>query len=82
MTMPHRITTAVYINVSTDVTGTGDAGSLIIGNKASTNLGLDDNEIMARNNKNTSTLNLNIDNSTDGDHLASVAIGSTNDTSA
>lgn len=72
----------LYVNIDTDVAGTGDSGSVVIGNKAGTNVSLDSNEIMARNNKHTSTLNINIDNSTDTDHLAAVMVGNASDTHA
>ena len=48
----------VYILPDTDV-GLDAAGSLVIGNKSAQNMGLDGNEIMARNNSKTSTLYLN-----------------------
>lgn len=48
----------VHILPDTDV-GLNGAGSLVIGNKASQNLGIDGNEIMARNNSKVSTLYLN-----------------------
>ena len=48
----------VHILPDTDV-GLDAAGSLVIGNKAGQNLGIDGNEIMARNNSKASTLYLN-----------------------
>ena len=48
----------LYINSSTDV-GKDQNGALIIGNKGGTNIGIDDNEIMARNNSAVSTLYIN-----------------------
>lgn len=48
----------VHILLDTDVGLNGD-GSLVIGNKAGPNLGIDGNEIMARNNSKASTLYLN-----------------------
>lgn len=48
----------VHILSDTDV-GLNGAGSLVIGNKAGQNLGIDGNEIMARNNSKASTLYLN-----------------------
>lgn len=48
----------VHILPDTDV-GLNAAGSLVIGNKSAQNMGLDGNEIMARNNSKTSTLYLN-----------------------
>lgn len=48
----------VHILPETDV-GLDAAGSLVIGNKAGPNLGIDGNEIMARNNSKASTLYLN-----------------------
>lgn len=48
----------VHILPDTDV-GLDEAGSLVIGNKAGQNLGLDGNEIMARYNSKISTLYLN-----------------------
>lgn len=48
----------VHIIPDTDV-GLNGAGSLVIGNKAGQNLGIDCNEIMARNNSKASTLYLN-----------------------
>ena len=48
----------VHILPNTDV-GLDTAGSLVIGNKAGLNLGIDGNEIMARNNSKASTLYLN-----------------------
>lgn len=48
----------VHILPDTDVNLNG-AGSLVIGNKAGQNLGIDGNEIMARNNSKASTLHLN-----------------------
>lgn len=48
----------VYILPDTDV-GLNGAGSLVIGNKAGQNLGIDDNEIMSRNNSKASALYLN-----------------------
>lgn len=48
----------VHILPDTDV-GLNGAGSLVIGNKASPNLGIDVNEIMARNNSKASVLYLN-----------------------
>lgn len=48
----------VHILPDTDV-GLDGAGSLVIGNKAAQNLGIDGNEIMARNNSKASTLFLN-----------------------
>lgn len=48
----------VHILPDTDV-GLDAAGSLVIGNKSAQNMGLDGNEIMARNNSKTSTLYLN-----------------------
>lgn len=48
----------VHILPDTDV-GLNGAGSLVIGNKAGQNLGIDGNEIMARNNSKASTLYLN-----------------------
>lgn len=48
----------VHILPDTDV-GLNGAGSLVIGNKAAQNLGIDGNEIMARNNSKASTLYLN-----------------------
>lgn len=48
----------VHILPDTDV-GLDAAGSLVIGNKSAQNMGLDGNEIMARNNSKASTLYLN-----------------------
>lgn len=48
----------VHILPDTDV-DLNAAGSLVIGNKSAQNMGLDGNEIMARNNSKTSTLYLN-----------------------
>ncbi len=48
----------VHILPSTDV-GLNGAGSLVIGNKAGQNLGIDGNEVMARNNSKASALYLN-----------------------
>ena len=48
----------VHILPDTDV-GLNGAGSLVIGNKAGQNLGIDDDEIMARNNSKASALYLN-----------------------
>ena len=48
----------VHILPDTDV-GLNGAGSLVIGNKAGQNLGIDGNEIMARNNSKASALYLN-----------------------
>lgn len=48
----------VHILPDTDV-GLNGAGSLVIGNKSAQNLGLDGNEIMARNNSKASSLYLN-----------------------
>lgn len=48
----------VHILPDTDV-GLNGAGSLVIGNKAAKNLGIDGNEIMARNNSKASPLYLN-----------------------
>lgn len=48
----------VHILPDTDV-GLNGAGSLVIGNKAAQNLGIDGNEIMARNNSKASPLYLN-----------------------
>lgn len=48
----------VHILPDTDV-GLNEAGSLVIGNKAGQNLGIDGNEIMARNNSKASELFLN-----------------------
>lgn len=48
----------VHILPDTDV-DLNEAGSLVIGNKASQNLGIDSNEIMARNNSKASALFLN-----------------------
>lgn len=48
----------VHILPDTDV-GLNGAGSLVIGNKAGQNLGIDSNEIMARNNSKASALYLN-----------------------
>lgn len=48
----------VHILPDTDVS-LDAAGSLVIGNKSAQNMGLDGNEIMARNNSKTSTLYLN-----------------------
>lgn len=48
----------LYINYAQDV-GKDQNGSLIIGNKAGENIGIDSNEIMARNNSAVSTLYLN-----------------------
>lgn len=48
----------VHILPDTDV-GLDTAGSLVIGNKSAQNMGLDGNEIMARNNSKASTLYLN-----------------------
>lgn len=48
----------VHILPDTDV-GLNGAGSLIIGNKSAQNLGIDSNEIMARNNSKASALYLN-----------------------
>lgn len=48
----------VHILPNTDV-GLNGAGSLVIGNKAGQNLGIDSNEIMARDNSKASTLYLN-----------------------
>lgn len=48
----------VHILPDTDV-GLNEAGSLVIGNKAGQNLGIDGNEIMARNNSKASALFLN-----------------------
>lgn len=48
----------VHILPGTDV-GLNGAGSLVIGNKADQNLGIDGNEIMARNNSKASALYLN-----------------------
>ncbi len=48
----------VHIIPDTDV-GLNGAGSLVIGNKAGQNLGIDGNEIMARNNSKASALYLN-----------------------
>lgn len=48
----------VHILPDTDV-GLNEAGSLVIGNKAAQNLGIDGNEIMARNNSKASPLYLN-----------------------
>lgn len=48
----------VHILPDTDV-GLNGAGSLVIGNKADQNLGIDGNEIMARNNSKASALYLN-----------------------
>lgn len=48
----------VHILPDTDV-GLNGAGSLVIGNKAGQNLGIDGNEVMARNNSKASTLYLN-----------------------
>ena len=49
---------SLYINSSEDV-GVNQSGSLVIGNKAGENIGIDNNEIMARNNSANSTLYLN-----------------------
>lgn len=49
---------SVHILLETDV-GLNGAGSLVIGNKAGPNLGIDGNEIMARNNSKASALYLN-----------------------
>lgn len=76
------LTGPLYLNDDTDVSSTGDAGSLIIGTKTGLNLALDANEIMVRNNKNTSALYLNYDNSTDDSHLAIVTIGGSGDSKA
>lgn len=48
----------VHIIPDTDV-GLNGAGSLVIGNKSAQNMGIDGNEIMARNNSKASTLYLN-----------------------
>lgn len=48
----------LHIIPDTDV-GLDAAGSLVIGNKSAQNMGIDGNEIMARNNSKTSTLYLN-----------------------
>lgn len=48
----------VHIIPDTDV-GLNGAGSLVIGNKSAQNIGIDGNEIMARNNSKASTLYLN-----------------------
>lgn len=48
----------VHILPDTDI-GLNGAGSLVIGNKAGQNLGIDSNEIMARNNSKASVLYLN-----------------------
>lgn len=48
----------VHIIPDTDV-GLDGAGSLVIGNKSAQNMGIDGNEIMARNNSKASTLYLN-----------------------
>lgn len=53
----------VHILPDTDV-GLNGAGSLVIGNKAGQNLGIDGNEIMARNNSKASTLYLNSEGGT------------------
>lgn len=53
-----RMTGELYVNYSNDVAPSG-GGSLIIGTKTSTNLAMDDNEIMARNNGAVSVLYLN-----------------------
>ena len=47
--------------VGDDVAATNSNGYLVLGRGASTNLGLDDNEIQARNNNAAATLNLNVD---------------------
>lgn len=53
----------VHILPDTDV-GLNGAGSLVIGNKAGQNLGIDGNEIMARNNSKASELYLNAEGGT------------------
>lgn len=57
----NNITTTgkVYINNTTDIVMADDSGALVIGNKAGTNIGIDGDEIHARNNKAASTLSLN-----------------------
>jgi len=52
------MTGQLHINFEQDV-GLNQNGSLIIGNKAGENIGIDSNEIMARNNSVASTLYLN-----------------------
>ena len=54
------MTGQLYVNLDQDV-GLNQNGSIVIGNKAGLNIGIDDNEIMARNNSAASTLNLNIE---------------------
>ena len=54
----NTLTGPLYINNATDA-GKDQNGALVIGNKTGLNIGIDDNEIMARNNSATSTLYLN-----------------------
>lgn len=56
-----RYTDEIYINTTSDTSGTADTGALIIGNKAGPNIAFDSNEIMARNNKAAATLFINHD---------------------
>ena len=54
------MTGQLYINCNPDV-GLNEAGALVVGPKTGTNIGIDGNEIMARNNSAASTLNLNLE---------------------
>ncbi len=58
------MTGSLYVNVTTDTSGTADTGAIVIGDKAAENIAIDANEIMARNNKAVSTLYLNNDGGT------------------
>ena len=52
------MTGTLYINLDSDVSNSGSSGSLIIGNKNSDSIGIDGNEIIARNGNNAATLYL------------------------
>lgn len=58
------MTGSLYINVTSDTSGTTDTGAIVVGNKAAENIAIDSNEIMARRNEKPSILNLNHDGGT------------------
>ena len=58
------MTGSLYVNVTTDTAYNQDTGAIVIGNKAGVNIAIDSDEIMARNNKATSTLYINNDGGT------------------
>lgn len=55
------LTGNVYIAIDTDVSTDSTTGSLVIGNKSGENIGIDSNEIMARNGNHASDLYINND---------------------